>query len=58
MEGLRSDQGRAEDPFRMELAEAGPLGKPIHGKTKANLPFCFQGSLKRSSSPFYLTGII
>ncbi|TVP81797.1 MAG: hypothetical protein EA344_12585 [Alkalicoccus sp.] len=45
MEGLRSDEGRAEDPFRMELAEAGPLGKPLHGNESERSFFYFQGSL-------------
>ncbi|TVP82256.1 MAG: hypothetical protein EA344_11850, partial [Alkalicoccus sp.] len=47
--------GRAEDPFRMELAEGGPLGKPLHGNESERSFFYFQGSLfvKRISIYFF-----
>jgi hypothetical protein len=55
MEGLLSDEGRAEDLFqptevRMELGEAGPLGKPLRGNESERSFFYFQGSLKESTS--------
>ncbi|PTL39217.1 hypothetical protein [Alkalicoccus saliphilus] len=42
MEELQSDEGRAEDPFRrVELAESGPLGKPLHGNESERSFFLF-----------------
>jgi hypothetical protein len=57
MEGLLSDEGRAEDPFqptevRMELAEAGPLGKPLHGNESERSFFYFQGSIVQRRKNF------
>jgi len=45
MEGLQSEQGRAEDPFRrMELAEAGPLRKPLHENKSRSSFFIFKAA--------------
>jgi hypothetical protein len=53
MEELQSDEGRAEDPFRRaELAEAGPLGKPLHGNESERSFFYFQGSIVQRRKNF------
>ncbi|PTL39342.1 hypothetical protein C6Y45_06940 [Alkalicoccus saliphilus] len=62
MKGI-PEQGRAEDPFRrMELAEGGPLGKPLHGNGSRRSFFIFKAAIEKrrfyyrlSTSGVYLT---